>query len=194
MERRISAGSAPGGVPLSPFIQYRMTMAIAATPHSFFSCLTKGTSSHTPEGSAAVTTVHKAIQMARILEAGRGMARSLPDHQDQNEYRRRQGYDDVSELFVGERARREVLLGFFGLRGQAGELFVAQKRDRFLDFRRINARAFQSFLNGGRRNELFDLYAVLLPDLRCGSNVFSKVGRRDDVFERRQRLRQQEDR
>src|SRR3989442_2400069 len=174
MDRRISAGSAPSGVPLSPFIQYRMTMAIAATPHSFFSCLTKGTSSHTPEGSPAVPTVHKAIQRARILEAGRGMARSLSDHQDQNEYRRRQGYDDVCELFVGERARCEVLLGFFGLRGQAGEFLVGQKRDRFLDFRRINARAFQSFLNGRGTDELFNLCPVLLPDLRCCSHSCSQ--------------------
>ena len=45
-------------------VQYPISIAIDAAPQPFFSCLTKGTSSHTPEASAAQTSARKPAHQA----------------------------------------------------------------------------------------------------------------------------------
>src|SRR5438034_11679663 len=126
-------------------IQYCITMAILAAPHPFFSCLTKGTSSHSPDGSAATTRLQRHNISASVTEKYRVMRSVLSDcNNDQNQCRDTQ-YDE-KQIPVTQSTCCEVSLSLVGSRSQLSQFCITQRRDSGFHLFRIHVHGLKSLL------------------------------------------------
>ena len=82
-------------------------MAILAAPQPSCSCLTKGTSSQTPEGLAAASASHAHSRTSIVLAKRSGTFGTLTNRDDDQD-ERGDGNEDNDEIAVGEIACREV--------------------------------------------------------------------------------------
>src|SRR5579864_2879965 len=94
--------------------QYCITMAMVAAPQPFFSCFTKGTSSHTPDCPAASSDSisNRVVRLSAAAIIGPGVLRSV--HRDDDQYQHRDCQNNQDQVAVAETSGCKIRLRFVG--------------------------------------------------------------------------------
>src|SRR5579871_1414032 len=130
------------------FCQYCMTMAMLAAPQPSFSCLTKGTSSHTPGPSAASARPQRQ-SATRNFFIGPGLAESH-DQQDQH----RNANQDEQQIAVADSAGGKIRLRALRAGRKLRQVLIVQGSHCRLDLLRIELRGLERFFRSGSGQEL----------------------------------------
>src|SRR5579864_2610345 len=171
--RWISTGSASTSGLCCCLDQYCITMAMLAAPQPSFSCLTNGTSSHTPGPSAASITP----QRQRAANNFFITAPLAHGHDDQDEGRN--SHDNPDQVAVAELATGKVGLGLVRAGGKLRQVFIAQRGNGGLDLLRIHPGGFERLLRRRSREKFVQRIQVVLPDLGDMGHLFLQVSRAD---------------
>src|SRR5450432_3785520 len=141
-------------------------MAILAAPQPSFSCFTKGTSSQMPERSAAGSTQQNPSSATAILAMPLNTVENL-SHSNNDQYKDGHSHKNNDQIAITERAAGEIRLRLLHPRSEPRQFSVVQRGNCVLYLLRIHMRRPQSFVSLLRREELPDLFHILLP-LRGG--------------------------
>src|ERR1044071_4038036 len=133
-----------------------MTIAITAAPQPSFSCLMKGTSSHTPGGPAARSTPQSTIATKSIYHRSSPLRLSpaviLADcYDDQDQYCNRN--QDQEQITVAHRSRGKIRLGLLHSRRKSCQVVITERRNCDFDLMRIQLCGFQCFFRLWSREE-----------------------------------------
>src|SRR5689334_7294429 len=155
-------------------------MATLAAPQPFFSCLTKGTSSHTPGAPAANRLPHKHSNTVTRLRVRTSMQPLLTDGDDDQD-ERRDGNQNDKQVAIVNSAGGKVGLRIGRARRQLGQFLIAQRGNRRLYLRGVHMSRSQSLLGARRGQELRNCLQVALPGLAGRHGLFLQVSRADYV-------------
>src|SRR5438477_1823463 len=167
-----------------------ITMAMLAAPQAFFSCFTKGTSSHSADGSAARRHAHASNSTAMWLWIFGNIRYSAHRHNNENQCGDGDQNDD--QVAVADPAGGEVGLCLVGARGKLREFAIAQTGNSILHLSRIHMRRLQSLFCGRRGDELPDGLHILLARLGGGCQRTLQLCRAYDMCLRNRILRNHE--
>src|SRR5437879_4670476 len=140
-----------------------MTIATLAAPQPFFSCFTKGTSSHTPAGSAAKTNPHKHTRIAANLPRLRSMRRLA--NRNNNQDQRRDGDQDNDQVSIAQRASGEISLGLAAAGSQLCQLLIIEPGYGIFHLLGIDVRGLQRLLGNWGGDEMPNRFNVPLARL-----------------------------
>src|SRR5215469_12832178 len=161
--------------------QYCMTMAMLAAPHPFFSCLIKGTSSHTPGLCACKTMPQRHNSIIASLCGTQDVMKIRSADCDNNEHEHRDRQNDPDQITLAQIPGGEICLRFVRAGGKLGEFFIVQRGQGGLDLPRIDRRRLHGFFGGWSEEQFLDRFQVLLARLRRGNGFFVQIGGTDPV-------------
>src|ERR1051326_2750688 len=104
--------------------QYCITMAMLAAPQPSFSCLIKGTSSHTPGVAAKTKPQRHRIEMS-LCGIFRAIKTILADSHDY-QHQHRDAENNQDQIAFGKIAGRKVSLRFVGPCRQLGQFLIVK--------------------------------------------------------------------